>query len=209
MSQTTPDDAGRAKAKILYRKDMELEVNGVKGKGIVTIPMAPEIVVRAKAPGDSETVTLQTLHREIIMSKVSDRFEAKLTPSDLERNGLFYIRVNAMSPKFLYSGGLILVTRPETTMQARVLCNGENAIAVGAALCQSREGYAQMVRFLAPMKVSAPNAGCPAFKEKPSEFAFEVNLGPNECPYSFTEVSGQKREFWLMTYGYEEFLLGR
>lgn len=203
--QVTPtQDSQQMNPDTAYRMDLELEVNGLKGQGLLVVPRAVSYSIRAKAPTNPEIVTASTCHREQVLGKQDDKFRVEYVPNELESKGYCPLTITAFAPKFSYAGGLVIPSDPSLRLQGVILCNGNTVSFAGVGACQSRAGLPQEIRFDSDVRWVGDPA-CPPLKEIQPGRAFEVRLAPRQCLYTFKEKGLMERFARILAYGYAEF----
>lgn len=205
--------------KIVYRHDMEININGLQGQGVLVIPEADIYKVHIKAPGELDLFTFTNCHREeiaenasvvttagrIFKRKIENKNEVKLdfTPTPLEKKDSCLVQVTGLEEsKGRHSWGLIDFESSTNTLPALLSCNGSQINAKGVSICQARAGLIQAIKF--PKEVFAsPDASCPLPKTKGDYFEFPIQKG--KCVYAF--MTKEKEIHRLTTLGYEQILI--
>lgn len=189
----------------VYQMDLQLEVNGIKSQGMITVPQAERYLLKIKAPGDSDVVTFTSCNREDILRKQDDQFQYMYVPNVVESEAC-PVLINAYSPKFRYSGGYFEATPPNWA-RSTVMCNGRVEVSNGLYLCQARAGLDVQLIFDNDVISATPSLGCNAFI--PDGKKWKASLSKGLCTYRFREKDGLKKYFRIVTHGYEEFNLYR
>jgi len=204
---------------IVYRHDMEININGFQGQGVLVVPEADIYHVHIKAPGELDLFTFTNCHREeiaenasivtttgrIFKRKIENKNEVKLdfTPSPLEKRDSCLVQVTGLEEsKGRHSWGIVDFESSSNILPALLSCNGSQINAKGVSICQARAGLIQAIKF--PKEVTAsPDASCPLPKTKGDYFEFPIQKG--KCVYAF--MAKEKEIHRLTTLGYEQILI--
>jgi len=189
----------------VYKRDMQICLNGKCAEGVIVAPRKSKYEFRIKAHGRLELFTFATCHREETTSKHSRRrwFKDNRTVSGT------YIPVSGIEDGHcpVYIGGYNHKNRnswafadfedPEYTISAKVNCNGSSGEFNGVSVCQSRAGLIQTIEF--PEVVTVDACG---IKGKARKFTYKIQSG--ECGVAFFGANSMHR---LTTIGYDKILL--
>jgi hypothetical protein len=208
-------------AEVFYKRDMILEVNGVKGEGVVVAPLSSSIPFYVVARGDLDLFTFTSCHREetaenagnvtesqgswIFKRTITKKREVKLTfsPTEIENVGGCPILLGGYEQeKGRHSWGFVDFETPDAALPASVSCNGVTTKSKGVSICQARAGLIQSIRFASQVKVS-PDAGCEIGATESDYFEFSIPKG--QCVFAFMESTGRIHR--LTTLGYEQILI--
>lgn len=184
-----------------FRMDLEVEINGVKGSGMLVVPKAPTYLIKVKAPTNPEQVVLSTCHRDYPFGKQDDKFQIQYTPNLVETRGYCLIKIMALGQKFTYAGAIIDI-QEGVTLPAKLYCNGQSLSPAGVAVCQSRSSLPQEIHFDVPVSAGKPS-DCPPAQELLPGKQFEIRLGRGLCVYAFREVAHPHRVLRLTTHGHD------
>lgn len=207
-------------SEVFYKRDMILEVGGVRGEGAIVVPLKSVVPFYVTARGDLNLFTLTTCHREetaedagnvtertgwlfkrTITKKREVKFDFK--PTLIESQGGCPIQLGGYEEqKGRHSWGLVDFETPEATLPAILECNGQVVSAKGVSVCQSRVGLIQSIKFSVPVKVS-PDAECGLGKTEGDVFEFPIPRG--QCVFAF--MSADQKIHRLTTLGYEQVLI--
>lgn len=192
--------------KQLYRQDIQLVVNGIKGDGVMVVPQADVYSIQGTSHGALDLLTITTCHRDVSSSPGGTRFAYEYNPrKSLEGNGACPLLVGAYDKKGQHGWAIVEFEDDTATLPSFLACNGVGRRFNGVSICQSRHGLTQMIEFDAPVKVS-PDFGCPMSAAKEDGKRFEFPIVKGTCVYAFKDVSSGKIHR-LLTYGYESILL--
>lgn len=200
---------------IFYKRDMTLNVNGIKGEGTLVIPRYQYYNFDVIAHGDLDLFTLDTCHREIAVSDAGDHgifgnkrhvnFNLALDEG-IETGSSCPVRMGGYEKiKGRHSWALVDFEDEEDTLPAEIKCNGVDYSSNGVTVCQSKEYLLQQIIFEVPVVVS-PTAACP-MPDAPDKKTFTFPIAPKECVYAFTEIAQPHRTHRLTTLGYAAILL--
>lgn len=192
---------------IFYRRDIQLDVNGVTGSGVLVAIPASKYTIKGVSYGVMDLVTLTTCHREVVLEDQGDHFEYAFTPMPgIEDVGACGMQLGGYDKKHgRHTWGKIEFKGPDATLEATLTCNGSKSIVSGTSICQGLHGTEQWIEFNVPVK-NAPDLaiGCGmAASTDGKKFVFQLNIG--ECIFAF--VSEDKKVHRLTTLGYESILL--
>lgn len=204
-----------------YRRDMVLEVDGIKGDGTMVAPYKTEHSFKVVSAGDLDLFTLETCHRDwtkerawkvvtkkrlFWKKKIEKKREVDFTykPTELEK-GYCPIKLGGYDKSNgRHSWAFIDFKTPGETLQADVQCNGDQYKSTGVSVCQSRKGLKQVITFPVVVQVK-PAANCSLGKVEGKVFKF--NIAGGRCVYAFMEKGGARRVHRLTTLGYESILI--
>ncbi len=187
--------------------DLEIEVNKVKGIGMLAVQQTGSYELKIKAPGDSDVVTFTPCTTEKILRKQDEEFKFKYQPKEIAVRKNCVAKIEAFAPKFRYAAGLIVFTPPGGA-QATIDCDEAPTYkATGAAVCQSKAGIYAEVVFDNPVDTPTPAEGCEAWKFEGNRAS--VHLSKGVCQYLFREKDAEGKRFAITTHGYEEFSIFR
>lgn len=204
---------------VTYRYDMEINVNGFTGQGILVVPEAEIYKVHIKAPGQLDLFTFTNCHREEIAENASvvsktgklfrrtieNKNEVKIEfkPSPLEKSDSCHVQLTGLEEsKGRHSWGLLDFENKSNTLLALLSCDGNQVSAKGVSICQARAGLIQAIKFPKEVFVS-PSANCPLPKTKGDYFEFPIQKG--KCVFAF--MTKEKEIHRLTTLGYEQILI--
>ena len=188
----------------IYRREIQLEVNGLKGEGVLVALKSSKYVIKGKSKNDFDLLTISTCHRDFKAEKLGNEFEYEYEPvSGLEDMGGCPLRISGFDAKGAHSWGLVDFEDDLAKAQATLKCNGVIREAHGVSVCQSREGLIQEIKFMISMRIS-PDQTCP-MPLASDEKTFQFPIAPKECVYAFMSLDGQIHR--LTTIGYQGILL--
>lgn len=200
---------------LFYKRDMDIEVNGFKGEGVLVVPLSEVYKFDITSSGKLDLFTFESCHREESKEKAGqgglfgDRKRVKLDykPNPgIEDQGGCPVRLGGYEQdKGRHSWAFIDFETKEAKLPAVVKCNGSTWNSRGVTVCQSKAGLLQEIDFPVEVIVN-PDPGCPM--ERPADlkkYSFKISL--RECVYNFMEKQAPHREHRLTTVGYESILI--
>lgn len=199
----------------VYKRDMVLSVNGIKGDGVLVVPQKDVHKMHIIAQGDLDLFTFTTCHREESTENASNvttraglfrrtiekkrEIDLEYTPTIIERSGGCPVYVGGYEQeKGRHSWGLIDFETDDAKLPATLSCNGATVESNGVSICQSRNGLIQAIRFKSSVRVS-PEPECDLGKTAGDYFEFSIKKG--QCVYAFMDAD--KKIHRLTTIGYE------
>lgn len=198
--------------KLFYKRDVEIEVNGLKYEGVTVVPHSQKYDLTLRPKGDLDLILLRSCHREYSGEKISSGFlssrvfKYSYAPvPGLEDKGACPLRVDVYeSAKGRHSWALIDFETPDLTIPGKMVCNGEIKGFNGVSICQGKTKTIQRVEFYEPVRFAPAAEGCGAPKKLSSNlYEFDLSLG--ECLYYFDTRDGKMGR--LITIGYEGVLV--
>lgn len=198
-----PLDVGKT-----YRMELPVTINGKKGLGAMVVPESGSgYQVQARAPSDPDLVVIGSCAREDTIPKADDNFQYSYAPNQLEKDRYCPVHISTLSAKTWYTGAFFDVQRSDTSVPAKVECNGIEIPYVGTMVCQEKAGLWFRVTFANPVDAGVPSrTQCPALTSDDG-LKFEFRMPVGECAYKFFLRSDQKQLARLTTVGYEEYVL--
>lgn len=194
-----------------YRRDIEINVNGRSGDGVLVVPSSAKYEIKIKAPGKLDLYTITSCHREETGHKDGIWKNKKMTYDyvpvpGIEDRGPCPVHLGAYEKtQGRHSWGLLDFEDPSATMPAKIKCNGEIYQANGVSICQSKEGLLQEIEFSEPMVADFDKA-CPQPKVIDNK-VFQYAIGKGHCLHYFQEIRGSGRIHRQTTIGYESILI--
>lgn len=196
-----PLDVGKT-----YRMELSLSVNALKGTGTMVVPAAPTYLIKARAPSDPDLVVISSCGREETLTKQDDSFQYTFTPNALESGRFCPVHISALSAKTWYTGAFIDFQGTDTSVPAKLECNGVETSSAGTMVCQSKAGLLASVQFSVPVDAGVPSTvGCPPLKSDDG-INFQVSIPVGECVYRFWKRGDQTQQARLSTIGYQEYI---
>jgi hypothetical protein len=189
-------------ADILYKKNMDLTVNGYPINGIAVLSPQHSYTIRAKFDDSIEKIKLTTCHRYYVKTNVGKKFEYTYRKSDgVENNGVCVMELAAFDEKKNENRWATLEFRNDSDViaPAKLLCNGVIQQTKGVSICQSQIGLRQAIEFNKKTD-SYTQDEC----DKPYTYdnkKFYIDLTQGACIYLFDNEDGYHR---LRTYGYHD-----
>lgn len=202
-------------AKIFYRRDMDINVNGFKGTGALVVPKAPQYAFEVSARGNLDLFTFESCHREEYKERagnrgvLSDKKSVKsvyVPINGVENTGACPVRLGGYEEKKgRHSWAIVDFEDLSTTLPALIKCNGSEWNSRGVTICQSKEGLLQQIEFPVQVVVN-PDPGCEIPKPVDKK-TFRFPMRKQECVYNFMEINPPHKEHRLTTVGYESILI--
>lgn len=193
--------------KVIYRRDMEITINGKQFTGTGVVPAAEKYDLKVKTIGRNDVFTFTTCHQENEYRTGRNDVQFTFVPRIGLENGKDSCTADLGGfdkDKGRHSWGMIDFENPLYKVPGNVDCNGFTYTANGVALCQSLAGLKQRVQFQYPVKIS-PSEGCRMLTPA-DEKTFEYEMVQGKCIYEFWEPSFSRR-FRLTTFGYDQILI--
>ena len=195
---------------------MLITIDGVTAEGVLVVPQKDVSKMIIVAQGDLDLFTFQTCHREEIAEDAGNvverrglfrrkivkkrEIELEYRPNFIEKSGGCPVYVGGFEQeKGRHSWGIVDFETSDSTLPADVFCNGEGKKSKGVAICQSRVGLIQAIKFSSPVKVKHTPA-CDIGVSEGTYFEFPIVKG--QCVYAF--YNPDKKIHRLTTIGYEQ-----
>lgn len=213
-------------SKILYKRDMYVNVDGFEGVGTLVVPDRSSHKFHAKAKGKLDLFTLNTCHREWTKekawnvttkkkagpfglwkkTKIQDKeIKFDFFPTILERENSCITELGGYEIKLgQHSWALIDYETPEAKLPAFVSCNGNEYNSRGVSICQAKKGLIQAIRFPVDV-ITSPDPDCDLPTKTGKYFEYPIKKG--RCVYAFMEKKSPHRVHRLTTFGYEQLLI--
>lgn len=210
--------------KLVYKRDLAIEVNGLFNEGTIVVPEAKKYEFLVESRGSLDMFVLTSCNREWVQEKawnvtikqkkrfgwtrkIVDTKKVKFTyiPNDLEKLGTCPLRLEGYETKTgKRSKGFIDFRKLSETLPATVYCNGDMESTVGTGVCENRIGLIQGIKFNEEV-VTAPDEEC-AFGQERGKY-FEIPIKQEECIYIFRTINKPHRDYRFTTLGYDEILI--
>ena len=202
-----------------YKRDMIIEMDGIKGEGVVVLPVRTSYNINVKARGRLDMLIFETCHRVIerqnawtkkkrrIWGQKKNETSIPYNPNPGMENGMFScpVRIGGYDINGQHSWAFIDFMDPKNKLNGYVRCAGQNRNTEGVDVCQAKAGTIQALEFQVPVFTSE-KGNCGALQSKNRRhFRFVMKKG--ECVYRFKEDGPAGREFRLTTIGYESILI--
>lgn len=188
-----------------YRHELQLEVNGIQGRGTLVLPEASSYRIKGKSAGRLDFLTLTTCHREFIAEQQGHSFEYEFKPSPpIEGQGACPLHISGYEQqKGRHVWAVIDFQGKEYQLPGKLFCDGAVVVAQGVSICQSRAGLEQRLEF-GEETITATAEGekakeCSVPNLSGQAWAWKTAKG--ECVYTFKGKSGRYHR--LTTIGYD------
>lgn len=187
-----------------FRKELEMEVNGITGVGTMVVPASIKYTIKIKMDERSERIKLSTCHRDYDIKKsgwtgrknhVFEFFPA----TDIENEGYCPIFIAAFDLQGQHAWGMVEIKN--RGLIAHLYCNGSSFKKTGVSLCQSREGLLQRISFLENVDFASDDKSCEIMTQ--NKKVFDIPLRSGICVYVFRNRK-QKKIHRLTTFGYNK-----
>lgn len=200
--------------KTVYRKDMNISVNGYSFVGLGIVPRSTSYKVRIESLEDVNLLTLNSCHRDLQFPDVitsgwfkSRRgYEFTFPPNKIEGEPGCPLRVGGYNrEKGQHSWGLIVFEHPDHRLNAFLTCNGAPDTEYdGDSGCQTLVGLIQQISFAKPVRLAGQSIPdrCKIEESKDGK-VWRFKMRRDECVYVFQEIES-KEIHALHTFGYDE-----
>lgn len=188
----------------LYRKDMELKIDGQKiTDGVYVLPKKPAYKITAYLYRKAQIFKITSCHREWVWQAPGDDIDFVYEPiKGIEDTGLCPLEIGGFDLKGQHSWAYIDFAGSET-LTAEIGCNGHIAQHNGVSICQCRKGLIQRITFREKVKgYSVERCGD---LETQDNKTFQVIVSPSKCVYLFKNSDGAEHR--LTTIGYDDIML--
>lgn len=186
----------------IYKKEVQLEINGVNFEGIATVKETRRFHIGMSLPTKPDLLKITTCHRQLVFKNVGKYFEYDFEPVRREQDLPCSMEIVALDKTGENLWGLINFVGPDERLEAEIGCNGQASKAIGSSLCQARAGLSQTISFKGIVR-GVSGEGCPKLSVSNGTY-FEYTITRNTCQYVFTDGI---EFFRLMTFGYTEVLI--
>ena len=210
-----------------WRKDLLMEVNNVRYRGIAIVPPAPLYDIKFYPPEKSiDRLQWNTCHRGDYAdravqygrwpwSKKESYFKMKFQPKSLELDRACPLNIVALTQRHKEMGfGMMIFPdpRPHIAIKSKVECNGSFIPSVGGTNgCQAPVDTIHKVHFDRTegevYQDVRENAKCPPMRKVGSN-TFEFFMPKDLCVYLFVSrrkaSNGKFKMHKFLTYGYEK-----
>jgi len=212
---------------VFYRRDMIVKVNGKSFEGMGVVDSAKKYSFHIEARGELDLFIFSSCNRDWtkerawnIKTKVKSglfgwgrklvdkkrEIQFPYTPiREVEANYCPVWLSGAEIKRERHSWGFVDFRPAWMVLPARLECNGEVLNPRGVAVCQSREGLTQILKFKDEMLVEGDKEKCQMPSDRGSKFEFQIPYG--DCVFRFLRVKKPHHEFRLTTYGYRKILI--
>lgn len=209
---TSPSIKQMTDPNTFYKRDFAINVNGVRGDGVVIAPSADLYKIQGTSKGELNLMSIRSCHREWVKEEVGGRtFNYDYTPvSDREQKLDCILDMGGFDIKNgRHSWGFIGFEDP-LGVSAAIVCNGE--LRTGkTTVCQAPAGLIQEIHFAEDMAISPDPGSCASSALKDTDKrgrSFEYVMPERECVLSFVSVSDQgARVHAHYTVGYKSVML--
>lgn len=211
-----PEQREKLNPAIYYKNDICFNVEGKKFCGSGVIPNKNIIKVKIDSDNNIENFMLTTCGREITtkdpdkgLFKRNGIVKLTLRPTiELDEKVCpFYFAAFTRSGKHAWG---FLVVDPQFELKADIKnCNGERYIKEGVAVCETRQGILQQIKFDEPVAMITTNGvaerkeNCPDLPLSKDQTYLEFATPNRDCVY-FIVGRKSKKKFILYTIGYEQ-----
>lgn len=190
----------------VYRKDMEIRVDGIKMRGgVYVLDKRQKYDIKAYFFKKADKFVVTTCHRHMVWSNPGDDISFTYEPDpqlEQSEDNLCPLECGAFDSSGQHSWCYIDFRSTETLV-GRLSCNGEiNRLVYGVSICQSKTHLAQRIVFDVPVSFVS-SEDCPE-PETTDKKTFIIEVGRNKCFYLFQAGQDFHR---LTTFGYDDVIL--
>jgi hypothetical protein len=187
---------------VAYRKDMELQVNGMRGEGLVLAPEAASYDIRGKFPDDADRLSFKTCARYRPALDEGDSWRYTFVPDEIERaDDCRLAEIVSFNEKGRHAFGAVVFRSARSRLPAHLVCNGE-AKDDTETVCSNLQGMPFRIRFQAPVDMApGPECGIP---NAPGVTELELPMPRGLCVIHFREHAPARREHHLTLFGFEQ-----
>jgi len=199
---------------VFYKRDIQLEINGVKFLGVAVPKRADKYEIKIKARGKIDMLTVTSCHREFViedptvMPGTSRSFSFTYVPiKGIEDGRGCLLDIGAFEKKRGRHSWATIDFETETeNLPAILKCNGEkwDTNPSSVSICQGKTGLIQKIRFDHRVKVSPDTEMCNVMKTE-DEMTYTYVMPRGECTYYFGDKYGNFHRH--TTIGYESILI--
>jgi hypothetical protein len=202
---------------VYYKRDMTIKYDKNTRTGTMVLPLKNKYDLYIKSEGTLDLFTLTTCHRLITQEDAGGFFsprEVKYTyvpDAPMELTFACPMQLAGYDKDGQHSWGFVDIETADTTLPAKIKCNGEAYNANGASICQSKMGLIQSIEFDTEV-VFSPEAQKSEFC-KSIEYTTKDNkefiykMPRRECAYNWMEKKNPHREHRLNTIGFESVIV--
>ena len=187
---------------IIYKHSVKMNINGKSCVGTCVVKRATYYSLQFTVNYKSEVVRLSTNHRDVPLQdqskKISYLYVPSIDPDEINSQ----LKVGIFNSKGQHEWGLIDFENEDTTLEARVLCNGEKQDSKGVSICQSQSGLTQMIVFETPVKAYWNERCAEPVTSTGKEWIYDISRG--RCVYLFATDGKRHRH---STLGYDDVVI--
>lgn len=203
----TPKADEKLDPDVVYKRDIELTINGKKTVGMAVAPAKEAYTIGVKAIGKLDLFTFTNCHREMAQQLTTNETTVNFTPiPGLEDKNCSVNLAGYEKERGRHAWGFIEFESPDYTIVATLKCNGVVSVTSGVSVCQSLNGLFQQIEFSVPVIVGTKGQ-CPPIQE-PADFkTYRFPITKGQCSYVFLEKDkNSNRMHRLTTIGYEKII---
>ncbi len=192
-------------AGVFYKRDLEMEINGLDIDGVYVAPYAKKYEIEGKSKHTIELLKIFSCHREYTAEKVGRSFEYDFYPRELELDGPCSLEIAGFDENGQHTWAFIEFYRGEK-LQATIDCNGYTMRKTGVSICQAREGLRQRIKFDEAVKMKmASSSTCQTPFTEDGGITWQYTISPKRCLYVYYKDRSNIHRH--ITLGYEDILL--
>lgn len=206
-----------------FRKDLPVEIEGVKYKGVGVLPRKALYHFKIIPPGKVDRLIVQSCHADRTQdppldpktktSWFSNTIEFDYTVArGIEDNRVCAIEIASLEEQKLRNGYAYFDSidyREEISLPAHLRCNGEydnpKLLQPGVGVCQTAAGLTQQIFFNTEVVLEKVNPECDVMKSKDG-FMWEWDAPKDKCIYYFVSnlkhKNGKRLAFRLNSIGF-------
>lgn len=197
--------------KVIYKNDMQIELDGVKYNGNAVIPLKTEYKFTFKSISKMDMLIFTSCHRDVNIENAGGHFSPK--EADFIYRPIYPIetrycpiKIAAINQEGKNTFGQMDIIDSSVSLPAKLTCNGDKSMVNGASFCESLYGLKQMIEFPVEVVISGNNKRCTELVSgDKKQFIFDISMG--DCVYNIMEILPPNREHRLTTKGYQQIIL--
>lgn len=191
-------------SKVFYKRDVSLEINGVKTTGVYAAPYAFSYSIKGTTRATIDFLRLETCHLERTAENLKKDFLYVYEPTAFELASACDMAIGAYDIKGQHAWGYVVFKRGEM-LEAYMDCDGKTTKEVGVSICQAKVGLRQQLRFDEPVKMKSESEFCtpPYTTDDGRTWKYDVSRG--NCQFIFYKNS--KMIHRHVNVGYEDILI--
>jgi hypothetical protein len=193
-----------------YEPDISLEVNGLRGKGLLVAPKASQYQIKGAIKGNFDYLILRTCHRQIALEKVGDEFKYLYQPrAGIEDNRACPLEIfGAEKEKGRNSFGFVDFESEREKLPASLECNGEVKRHSGVSGCSAPVGLIQKIVFDVEVYAAPGRLDC-ALPEPKDFKTYEFKQPLGKCLVIFQERRPPYRVHRAVLVGFDQTVVRR
>jgi len=199
---TLGQSTGALNPDAVFKKTLAFTVNGKTAVGTMTVPAADTYRIDAVFPAKPEVVKISTCHKQVVVEKPTTNTFFIGAIKGLEDSGYCPVRIDAIDLGGVNSSAYFEIENE--TLDAFLLCDGENRKTKGVTVCQAKAGMTQRILFFEEVNFEKMSPDCADMTPmKQLGYGYDFNISKGECVYLF---HGKKSDTFhrVTTIGYSD-----